>query len=176
VFATRGYHGTSIDDLLEATGLTRGGLYHYIDSKQDLLFAIHDQLMAPLLIRAREIAASDDPPETQLRQLLRAWMAHVEGHRHHMIVFDRERRSVQDDPRWADVLRDREEFEQILDGILRAGQEAGTFAIADRPVALLAFLGMVNYAPQWYDPDGRLGPDEIADGFCDLVLGGLRVS
>jgi AcrR family transcriptional regulator len=176
LFAERGYHGTSIEDLLDATGLTRGGLYHYIDSKHDLLFAIHEQLMEPLLGQARAIAASEEAPEAQLRRLVRAWMAHVEGHRHHMVVFDRERRSVRTDPRYADAVAAREEFERILDAILRAGQQAGAFAVADRPVALLAFLGMVNYAPQWYDPDGRLGPDEIADGFCDLVLGGLRVS
>jgi AcrR family transcriptional regulator len=175
LFAERGYHGTSIEDLLEATGLTRGGLYHYIDSKQDLLFAIHEQLMEPLLEQARAIAGSGEPPEAQLRRLVGAWMAHVEGHRHHMVVFDRERRSVRADPRYADAVAAREEFERILDGILRAGQASGAFEIPDRPVALLAFLGMVNYAPQWFDPAGRLGPDEIAEGFCDLVLGGLRV-
>jgi AcrR family transcriptional regulator len=174
VFAERGYHGTSIEDLLEATGLTRGGLYHYIDGKQNLLFAIHEQLMEPLLVQAREIAASDEPPEVALRALVRAWMAHVEGHRDHMIVFDRERRSVRDDPRYADALAAREEFEQILDAILRRGERDGTFAVADRSVTLLALMGMVNYAPQWYDPGGRLKADEIAGHFCDLVIDGLR--
>jgi AcrR family transcriptional regulator len=32
VFAERGYDGTSVDDLVAATGLARGGLYHYIGS------------------------------------------------------------------------------------------------------------------------------------------------
>jgi AcrR family transcriptional regulator len=39
VFARKGYHATSIDDLVEATGLKRGGLYHYITGKEDLLIA-----------------------------------------------------------------------------------------------------------------------------------------
>jgi AcrR family transcriptional regulator len=174
VFAERGYHGTSIEDLLEATGLTRGGLYHYIDGKQDLLFAIHEQLMEPLLVQAREIVASPEPPEAQLRALVRAWMAHVEGHRDHMIVFDRERRSVRGDPRYAEAVGARAEFERILDGILGRGEEQGAFVVADRPIALLALMGMVNYAPQWYDAAGRLGPDAIAERFCDLVIDGLR--
>lgn len=174
VFAQRGYHGTSIEDLLAATGLTRGGLYHYIDGKQDLLFAIHEQLMEPLLVQARDIAASSEPAEAQLRAIVRAWMTHVESHRDHMIVFDRERRSVREDPRYAEAVAARAEFERILDAILRRGEQEGGFVVADRPVALLALMGMVNYAPQWYDPAGRLGPDEIADHFCDLVLEGVR--
>ena len=43
---------------------------------------------------------------------------------------------------------------------------------ADRRLALLALLGMVNYTPQWFRPGGRLNATEIADGYCDLLLGG----
>src|SRR3954449_12699562 len=73
LFARRGFQATSMDELSEATGLRSGGLYHYIGSKQRLLFQIFGQLMDPLLARAAEIERSDDDAETKLRALIRAW-------------------------------------------------------------------------------------------------------
>ncbi len=51
LFAERGYHATTMQDLTEATGLTAGGLYHYIGSREQLLIAICDALVEPLLER-----------------------------------------------------------------------------------------------------------------------------
>ncbi len=171
LFAENGYTATSIADLTEATGLAAGGLYHYIGSKEALLLAICDELMEPLLACAREIAAGEErSPEGQLRALLRAWLEHIESHRHHMLVFAQERHLIEREPQWRAVRRARKDFEQILDGILRRGEEAGAMAFEDRGLTLLALLGMVNYTPQWLRPRGRLSPDEIADRYCDLIL------
>jgi TetR/AcrR family transcriptional regulator, cholesterol catabolism regulator len=171
VFAERGFHATSMQDLTDATGLAAGGLYHYIGSKDQLLVAICDQLMAPLLQRARELVAERRPPEDELRGLVRAWVEHVERHRHHMLVFQQERHVLEHESQWRAVRASRKEFEQLLDGVLRRGEEAGAFAFADRRLALLALLGMVNHTPQWFRARGRLSAQEVADGFVDLLLG-----
>ena len=162
-FARRGYHATSIEDLLAATGLTRGGLYHYIDGKHELLIAVQLELLEPLLARAREAADAEDEPEAKLRAVVREWVRHVETHRDHMVVFAAERRLMESDPRWADIRRARDEFETLLDEILDGDS-----------LTRLALLGMVNHMPSWYDPAGRLGATEIADRFVDIVLAGVR--
>jgi hypothetical protein len=64
----------------------------------------------------------------------------------------------------------RKAFEQLLDDVLARGEREGTMAFEDRGFALLALLGMVNYTPQWLRPRGRLSPEQIADGYCDLIL------
>ncbi len=174
VFAQRGFHATSIDDLIAETSLTRGGLYHYIGSKQELLFRVFDELMTPLLERARPLAAPPGDPEERLRKLTRVWMRHVEGHRDHVLVFNQERHTVARDPQWEQVRTARAEFEGILASVLAEGQRAGSFVMADPQLTALAFLGMVNHTPQWYDPGRRLSADEIAEGFCDMLLGGIR--
>jgi TetR/AcrR family transcriptional regulator, cholesterol catabolism regulator len=170
-FAENGYAATSIADLTEATGLTAGGLYHYIGSKDALLVAICDELLEPLLAQAREIAASDElSPKGQLRALLRAWLSHIESHSDHMLVFSQERQVIEREPQWRAVRRHRKEFEEILDDVLRRGEESGAMAFEDRSLTLLALLGMVNYTPQWLRPRGRLSAEEIADRYCDLIL------
>src|ERR1700733_12163647 len=73
LFAERGYAATSIAELTEATGLAAGGIYHYIEGKEDLLIAICDELLEPLIAQAEEIVATDLAAEDQLRRLLRAW-------------------------------------------------------------------------------------------------------
>src|SRR6478752_1881347 len=69
LFAKNGFQATSISELTAATGLAAGGIYHYIESKDDLLIAICDELLEPLLQRAREIVAAGAPPVEQLREL-----------------------------------------------------------------------------------------------------------
>ena len=162
-FARRGYHATSIEDLLAATGLTRGGLYHYIDGKHDLLVAVQEELLKPLLSRAREAADAHDDPEAKLRAVVREWVRHVETHRDHMVVFAAERRLVESDPRWAEIRRQREQFEALLDEVLLGDS-----------LTRLSLLGMVNHMPTWYRPGGPLTATEIADRFVDLLLSGAR--
>jgi len=162
-FAERGYHATSIEHLLAATGLTRGGLYHYIDAKADLLIAVQRELLAPLLASARAAAARHDDPEAKLRAIVREWVRHVETHRDHMVVFAAERRLVESDPRWEEIREQRKAFEALLTDVL-----------PEDPLARLALLGMVNHMPSWYDPAGRLTAQQIADRFVDLLLTGAR--
>jgi AcrR family transcriptional regulator len=171
LFAERGFAATSMTDLSEATGLAAGGLYHYIGSKKQLLFRICDELMEPLLIEAHAIVEADRPAVTQLRELLRAWLDHIARHRHHMTVFQQERHLIERDPQWRTVRRQRKDFELILDGVLERCERDGTLSFPDRALALRALLGMVNHTSTWLRPRGRLTPEQIADGYGDLLLG-----
>lgn len=171
LFAERGYDGTSMSELTAATGLAAGGLYHYIEGKDDLLIAICDELLEPLLARAREIVATEAPPVEQLHALATAWVAHVVAHRHHMLVFTQERQAIERQPRWRRVRSQRKAFEKILDDVLARGESDGSMTFADRRLSLLALLGMVNYTPQWVRPNGRLSAPEIASGYCAMLLG-----
>lgn len=170
LFAERGYQATSMQDLTQATGLAAGGLYHYIGSKERLLFRICDELLEPLLERARAIVAREGTAQEHLHELLRAWLGHVATHRDHMLVFAQERHAIERDPQWREVRRQRKAFEKILDDVLARGEQDGTMAFADRGLALLALLGMVNHAATWLKPHGRLSAEQIADGYCQMLL------
>jgi TetR/AcrR family transcriptional regulator, cholesterol catabolism regulator len=170
LFAERGYQATSMQDLTEATGLAAGGLYHYIGSKEQLLIRICDELLEPLLEQARAIVARPAPAPEQLHELLRAWLAHIATHREHMLVFAQERHVIEREPQWREVRRQRKAFEQILDDVLARGEQDGTMQFADRGLTLLALLGMVNHTATWLRPRGRLSPEQIADGYCELIL------
>jgi AcrR family transcriptional regulator len=170
LFAERGYQTTSISDLAEATGLTVGGLYHYFDGKDDLLIAICDDLLEPLLVEAREIGRQGSTAREELALVMRAWLEHVASHRHHLLVFSQERQAIERETRWRHVRAQREEFETLLDEILRRGEADRSMSFDDRRLTLLALLGMVNYTPVWLRPRGRLSAAEIADGYLRIIL------
>ena len=164
ILARRGYDQTSVPDLAEAIGVSTGSLYHYFASKDELLVAICDQLLEPLLEAAQARERGD------LRGLVRLWVGHVVEHRDHMLVFQQERHVIERGERWRPVRESRKRFERLVDEELAAAERAGSLRHGDRRLALVALLGMVNHTAQWYRPRGPLGPREIADGYADLVL------
>ena len=174
VFARQGFHGTSIDDLVEATGLKRGGLYHYMSRKEDLLIAAHERFIEPLLENARAIAAEDLPADEALRRLAHALMHDIAVYQDQVTVFLHEWRVIRDAPEWQYVREAREEFEAIVQSIIELGQREGVFDVATPRLTVLGFLGMINYSYTWYSPHGRHTPEEIAEHFAGIFIEGIR--
>ncbi|MBN9622697.1 MAG: TetR family transcriptional regulator [Actinobacteria bacterium] len=172
VFARRGYDQTSVPELAEALEVATGGIYHYFSGKEQLLIAICDQLMEPLLAEAEELLASDAPATEQLRDLVRRWVANVVDHQDHMLVFQQERHLIDHGAQWREVRESRKRFERLVQDVLARAQAEGGGTPVDPRLQLSALLGMVNHTAQWYRPRGRLSPAEIADGYVDLVLMG----
>ena len=168
VFAERGYDQTSVPELAEALGLAAGSLYHYFPSKEELLRAICDQLMDPLLEQAEALLAEPREPDEQLRALVRLWVAHVVAHRDHMLVFQQERHVIERGAAWRGVRGSRKAFERLAEDALARVE---TRSPLDPRLALSALLGMVNHTAQWYRPRGRLDATDIADGYVDLLVG-----
>jgi len=170
VFARRGYDQTSMQELATELGIAAGGLYHYFAGKQDLLEAICDALMDPLLARAQELERRELPPAVHLALLVRAWVDHVIDRRDHMLVFQQERHVIEAGAQWTGVRRQRKRFERRVEDLLARVEEAGDARYDDRRLALSALLGMVNHTAQWYRPSGRLTPEVIAEGYLGLVV------
>jgi AcrR family transcriptional regulator len=171
VFARQGYDQTSVPQLADELGLAAGSLYHYFGSKEQLLIAICDQLMDPLLDEARTITTNDDGAAAQLQALVHLWVAHVIERRNHMLVFQQERHVIDHGDQWRQVRDRRKEFERLVESVLERVHRNGQTRLADARLSLAALLGMVNHTAQWYRPRGRLSAAEIADGYVELIVG-----
>lgn len=172
-FAKQGYHATSIDDLVEATGLQRGGLYHYIGGKRDLLIRIHARFIEPLLENAREIAGRHESPDVELRLLALAPVQDIVEFRDEVTVFLHEWRFIEDATEWKDIRQARKEFEDIIAACLVRGARDGTFRDLDERSTMRGFLGMINYTYQWLNPAGRTPASDIGERFVDIFLHGI---
>jgi AcrR family transcriptional regulator len=173
LFAEHGFHGTSVQDLSKAVGLGKGALYHHIESKNELLYHIHERVVNPLLNEtARSLRPDMDPAET-LRTISRVLMQIIIDYRPYVTVFLHEWRALSG-ARLEEILEKRSQYERYIDDALQRGIDSGAFRVADVPLARLAFLGMHNYSYQWLDPAGRLRPEEIAANFTDIFLRGIE--
>lgn len=79
----RGYHGTSLDDVLGDSGVGKGSFYHYFKSKEELGYAILDEIIAGFLERTVDPCFSDPSVKriTQIRCFLdRVVRIQREGH------------------------------------------------------------------------------------------------
>ena len=62
-----------------------------------------------------------------------------------------------------EMIKKRNVFEKIIEGVLKEGVDKGIFRIKDTKLITYALLGMNNWMYQWYSPEERLHPEEIAE-------------
>lgn len=169
-FAERGYHATSMNDLVEATDLAAGGLYHYIGNKEKLLVSIFDMVLGPLADAAEAAVSSGATPRDQLRALLDAWLELAAERRYEMMVVHSEWQTMPDGKEWKAVRAQRRRFEAAVRSVISDLHDD-----SGRPrnpqIAFMALLAMVNSTPTWLDPDGPFTPSEVADTYFELVGG-----
>ncbi|MEN3279371.1 MAG: TetR/AcrR family transcriptional regulator, cholesterol catabolism regulator [Solirubrobacteraceae bacterium] len=173
VFSERGYHAASMTEIAERVGMRKPSLYHHIRQKEDLLFAIHEQLIDELIERTTVALEPTMTPPEQMAAILRVGFRLVARHRDAVTVFLQERRAVSG-ARWNELVVKRDRYEQMVSGIIAEG--TATKAFADLPAAIAArgVLGMVNWGYTWFDPKGEMTAEEIADVFVAIALRGLE--
>ena len=170
-FRTNGYAATSLEDIASAVGMWKGSLYHYIDSKEDLLFAVVRGPAEEILNQLRELSHTDLPPTEKIRRATRSHVQILNSNFVYASVYLQEIAGRRKLPEWTAMDR---EYLNLLESIVREGVDSGEFSAVTNPrVATLALIGSLNWLTHWYRPGGSWHADEIADQFCDLFLGGL---
>ena len=170
LFARQGFHATGMSDLEQATGLGRSSLYHYFASKEALLVAIVQRCLGQLVVFGERLLEEESDPEPRLRRFSRAVVGGIAERPSELRVCVHERHVFTGDHRHR-VAGFYQEYERIWARILAAGHADGVFRNADG-VTVTAVMGMHHQA---WSGAGRPGdPDRLADGFCDLLLAGLR--
>ncbi|MDQ3809505.1 MAG: TetR/AcrR family transcriptional regulator, partial [Chloroflexota bacterium] len=176
LFREKGYHATSMQDIAAALGLYKGSLYHYIGSKDELLARVFERGMGALLVEIERIAAdATSSPSAQVRQIVDAHVAAVAPNLDALTVYLHEWRALTGEA-LATVQAQRERYTRLVGEVLARGVQGGEFQIADVRIATLGLIGMCNWVCQWYQPQGRLSPTDIAGHFAAVLLDGLRGS
>jgi AcrR family transcriptional regulator len=182
-FMQRGYSGTSIDDVADALGATKGRIYHYYRSKTDIFIDVHLSALRVLLDRVGAIATQEDlTPRARLYGMCRehviAFMTTITYQKSTILGLNRVLLSItatyQDDAtRLVQKLRD--EYEMLYVDTIRAGIEQGEFTATEPRFATKPLLGALNWANFWYETtvgdDARL--ERIADTLADFCVRAL---
>ncbi|WP_420310139.1 TetR/AcrR family transcriptional regulator [Streptomyces sp. YS-B37] len=175
LFARQGYAATSINDLGRAVGLAKGALYYYIGSKENLLIEIQSRVLDPLLARAQEIAALDEPPLLRLRLLSESLLTTIFRRLDHIRVYEHDHRSLSG-AELETVLGQRADFELLITGLLTEAVEAGTFRAVEPHLATRQFLNLHHHTYQWVRPDGSWDAAFLSGEYCSTLFRGFAAS
>jgi AcrR family transcriptional regulator len=141
LFAAKGFEGTGIREIADQAGVQTSALYHYMDSKEDLLVDIMVTILGRLIASAkRALVGATNPPE-QLVALVRAHVGLHAFARLDAIVGDGELRALGDTSR-VRVVRLRDDYEDLWAVVLAGGREGHVFDFDDEKITRLALLEM----------------------------------
>lgn len=168
LFAERGYHAVGVNDLCLAVGLSRGALYHHIESKEDILEEICSSYMSQLGVLAQHTLAQEPDPQSQLRKLGYDLIDIIARHKAELTVCFREIQSFNAERRQK-VLALHAAYESAWVQALKAGDAAGVFRPYSK-LRLKGLLGMYYYSYIWIRPNDPKMVQETADTFHDVVL------
>lgn len=168
-----GYEATSMQQIAEACGLTKAGLYHHIATKEALLLAIMrygmDLFEEVVLARVKDI----HDPLARLRATMAANLELVTNesnkevtiilHEHHALTGEAKR----------SINTRKKHYVQFLESAFREAMERGQLRTVDPTLATFSFLGTVLWTYKWYRPDGRIPTAQLTEGMIDLFFRGL---
>ena len=170
LFAERGYHGTSINDLAVALGIHKSSIYAYIDGKSDLLADI--ALTGAAAFHAALDALPDEAtPGERLEMALRAHLGVVESQLDVATVWLQEWRYLTGEP-LDFFVKERHRYEQRIRDLFRAAVESGELRQElDTNDATLVFLSVANWAYTWLTADTDVG--KLTSRLMSILLSGM---
>ena len=178
LFQQRGYDATSMNDVAAALRLSKGGLYHHFQSKDEILFEIMDHAMEITQERVLNPLRGIADPEERLRALIRL---HIE-----VVLSPRDREitvMLHENHPLPPSLRKRinarkKDYVHFLESLMgevqnKSRQSRSSKAKVSPRAAAFALLGMINWIYQWYKPEGDLQAQNLIPQFTDLIFGGI---
>jgi len=175
LFEREGFDRTTLQQIVSRAKLTKGAFYHHFESKEDLLWRIQDEYIDTQLEIVNGIVKEYESPVDRVRELIKISLQGVTSYRAQVAIFNQERRHLTGE-RLADITRKRDEVEAVARKAIQAGIDEGAFnpRLSGQIVAFGIF-GMCAWAFQWFNPEGSMTIDDVADQFCTIVLDGLLV-
>jgi AcrR family transcriptional regulator len=174
VFHSRGYADASVQHIADELGILKGSLYHYIDSKEDLLFRLLDETHDEVQAILDEVAAMEDiGPLQRLREYVTRQVEYTSRNMAKMAIYYHDADQLSPTRR-KELYRKRAVHERFVTGLIEDAQQAG--AVPDTIDAHLYtnyLFGSMIWVYRWYKPSGKLRPAELAATCSDFVLNGL---
>lgn len=172
LFQEKSYLETSLKDIADAAGLTKGGIYHYFSSKDEILHFVLDHFMSEGLEDIEEKLRGIKDCRVKIRSLISHTIQHyVEATAGAKIFFHDSRllpavylEALEEKERkyleiTTDILR------EFFGDIIKAGQ-----------LTSLAFLllGMCSWTFLWYSPRGPVDPQELSEIIYNVFVTGIE--
>lgn len=176
LFSKKGYHETTIDDIAEAMRVTKGLIYYYFESKEQILIEIMKRAIVEVMQELRRIAELPLSPSEKLRMAIRIHASSLSKElqaflvllKHNSYLYAKENIKAIDDLA--------KEYTRLFQSFLEEGMHAGALRKVDSKVLALIIIGAINSIAYWYSPKGPLTIEEISAILEETIMEGVLSS
>jgi TetR/AcrR family transcriptional regulator, cholesterol catabolism regulator len=173
LFQQRGYDATSMNDVAAALKLSKGGLYHHFQSKDEILFNLMNHAMDITQARVIDGVKSIADPEERLRMLVRRHIEVVMSVRDREITVMLHENHPLPPPMRRRINARKKHYIHFVENLITEVQRERSSRGSVTPrAAAFALLGMVNWIYQWYRPEGALDEESLARQFTEVFFAG----
>lgn len=173
LFRHKGFEATTMRDIAAALNIEAASLYHHIKAKEEILENICFGMADKFLTALREANDIYFDAEKKLTMSIQYHVQIITDNLDESAVFLNEWKSLPEQSlqRFKKL---RDQYENEFRVIVSDGKNEDVFEDVDEKFAALTILSAVNWICQWYNPEGKMNPGEIADKLSQFILSGLR--
>ena len=165
-----GLEGATLERVGERVGLSKGALYYYIDSRDDLLTLLLEDVLQQQREKGERLAATSVTPLQQLRSFAHGHVSVIVNRpAGRMIVSHLE--LLASHQKSTELLQKQDEY---VREIIKRAVEAGELREIAPVIASAVLFGALNTVPRTFDPSGRLSLEEVVDAVLDLLFQGWQ--
>jgi AcrR family transcriptional regulator len=171
IFCEKGYEGASMRDLSRAAGMSLAGLYHYFESKEDLLYLIQKHTFLTIIERLQERLKESKDAEERVRIFIKNHLEYFLANKEAMKVLTHEDETLKNG-RGSEIRAIKREYYKICLDLLEDLRREKGLQFSGR-LAVLGLFGMINWIYTWHNPRVDLDAGAMAEEMSNLFLRGV---
>ena len=182
LFAEKGFDRTGLKDIADELGITHPALYHYYQSKNEILFDAVSATMRQLVAVLRE--ALEEQGEATPRERIRCLAKHQIGFQldvkglvplvDSVLFGPLSAAKVIDEDGRKELIGIQRELTELYRREVDTGLRDGSFQVDSAAAACFSVLGSISYVVYWFREDGSRSREEIAEIVADLCVSSLQ--
>lgn len=175
LFIDRGYGGTNFNDIADALGVSRTSLYYYFPSKESILAELTQGVTQQAREVGKAISSKDELPAPEaLRTLIKSHASLILRSPLQFRVVERSEVDLPEPHRTNSQAARREILRNFVN-VVERGVKQGHFRVEDIHVAAFSLIGMCNWCAWWFNPNGALSVETVAESLAELGLRAVLV-
>lgn len=140
-FSTKGYYASTVDDIVKFCGLSKGAVYNYFKSKEEIFLSLLEERNERVMEKLKEELAVISSPLEKLKHWIHSDIPYDAKKKKFMHVHIESWLYASDAPDVQRVLKERFDASfQLTEDIIRQGQEQGEIRPAIEPRAAAAMF------------------------------------
>jgi TetR/AcrR family transcriptional regulator, cholesterol catabolism regulator len=173
LFQQQGYDATSMNDVAAALNLSKGGLYHHFQSKDEILFNLMNHALDITQERVVDAVRGIVDPDERLRAAIRLHIGVVLSAADRGITVMLHENHPLPPALRRQINARKKEYIRFIESLIAEIQKTRQSRSAVSPkAAAFALLGMINWIYQWYQPEGVLQEEALAREYTEIFFSG----